>query len=54
MLRDSLLHNIKNYEHFSCLNILKGNTYGRSKLIGINWDGEPSGYSENSDNWIFL
>jgi len=20
----------------------------------INWDGEPSGYKENPDNWIFL
>jgi hypothetical protein len=23
-------------------------------LIRINWDGEPSGYAENPDNWIFL
>jgi len=22
--------------------------------IRINWDGEPSGYAENPDNWIFL
>jgi len=22
--------------------------------IQINWDGEPSGYAENPDNWIFL
>jgi hypothetical protein len=20
----------------------------------VNWDGEPSGYTENLDNWIFL
>ena len=23
-------------------------------LIRINWEGEPSGYAENLDNWIFL
>jgi hypothetical protein len=23
-------------------------------LVRINWDGEPSGYAENPDNWIFL
>jgi len=28
--------------------------YSRIPLIRINWDGEPSGYVENSDNWIFL
>jgi len=28
--------------------------YGRTPLIRINWDGELSGYTENSDNWIFL
>jgi len=27
--------------------------YGRTPLIRINWDGEPSGYAENPDNWIF-
>jgi len=26
----------------------------RTPLIRINWDGEPSGYVENPDNWIFL
>jgi hypothetical protein len=24
------------------------------ELIRINWDGEPSGYAENPNNWIFL
>jgi hypothetical protein len=28
--------------------------YGRTPRIWINWDGEPSGYGENPDNWISL
>jgi len=28
--------------------------YSRTPLIRINWDGEPSGYAENPDNWIFF
>jgi hypothetical protein len=28
--------------------------YSRTPLIRINWDGEPSEYAENADNWIFL
>ena len=28
--------------------------YSRIPLIRSNWDGEPFGYPENSDNWIFL
>jgi hypothetical protein len=28
--------------------------YSRTPLIRINWDGDPSGYAENPDNWIFL
>ena len=28
--------------------------YSRTPLLRINWDGEPSGYAENSDNWIFV
>jgi hypothetical protein len=28
--------------------------YSGTPLIRINWDGEPSGYAENPDNWIFL
>jgi hypothetical protein len=31
-----------------------GSVYSRTPLIRINWDGEPSGYAENTDNWIFL
>jgi hypothetical protein len=27
--------------------------YSRTPLIRINLDGEPSGYAENPDNWIF-
>ena len=29
-------------------------SYSRTPLIRINWDGEPSGYTENTDKWIFL
>jgi hypothetical protein len=25
----------------------------RTPLIGIDWDGKPSGYAENPENWIF-
>ena len=28
--------------------------YSRAPLIRINWEGEPFGYAENPDNWIFL
>jgi hypothetical protein len=28
--------------------------YSRTPHIQINWDGKPSGYAENQDNWIFL
>jgi hypothetical protein len=28
--------------------------YSRTPPIRINWDGEPSEYPENPDNWIFL
>jgi len=28
--------------------------YNRTPLTRINWDNEPSGYAENSDNWILL
>ena len=28
--------------------------YSRTPRILINWDGEPSGYAENPDDWIFL
>jgi len=28
--------------------------YTRTPLFRINWDGEPSGYTENPDNLIFL
>jgi len=27
---------------------------GRTPLMRINCEGEPSGYAENPDNWIFL
>jgi len=27
--------------------------YGRTPLIWINWNSEPSGYAENTGNWIF-
>jgi len=26
----------------------------RTPLISITWDGQPSGYAANADNWIFL
>jgi len=28
--------------------------YSITPLNGINWEGEPSGYAENPDNWIVL
>ena len=28
--------------------------YSRTPLIRFNWDDEPSGYAENSDNWDFI
>jgi hypothetical protein len=28
--------------------------YSRTPLIRVNWDGYPSGYADNLDNWIFL
>jgi hypothetical protein len=28
--------------------------YSGTPLIWVNWDGEPSGYEENPDNWIFV
>jgi hypothetical protein len=28
--------------------------YGRTPLIRINWDGKPSEYAENPENWLFL
>jgi len=28
--------------------------YSRSTFIRINWDGQPSEYAENADNWNFL
>ena len=28
--------------------------YSRTRYIWIKWNGEPSGYAENLDNWIFL
>jgi hypothetical protein len=27
--------------------------YSRTPLIRINWDGKPSGYTDNPDDWIF-
>jgi hypothetical protein len=28
--------------------------YSATPLIRINWEGEASGYAENSDNWFFF
>jgi len=28
--------------------------YSKTPLARINWEGDPSGYAENPDNWIFL
>ena len=28
--------------------------YDRTPIIRINWNGEPSGYADNPDNWIFF
>jgi len=34
--------------------LLSNSKYSRTPPIRINWDGEPSGYAENPDYWIFL
>jgi len=28
--------------------------YSRTSFIRINWDGQPSAYAENPDNWTLL
>jgi hypothetical protein len=28
--------------------------HSKTPILRINWDGEPSGYAENPDNWIFI
>ena len=28
--------------------------YGRTPIVRVNWNGQPSGYTANPDNWIFL
>jgi hypothetical protein len=28
--------------------------HSRTPLIWIKWDGKPSGYAGNTENWIFL
>jgi hypothetical protein len=32
----------------------EGFEYGRTYLIRISWDCEPSGYAESPDKWIFV
>ena len=39
----------ENYYEFSARSV-----YSRTPLIRIKRDGEPTGYAENADNWIFL
>jgi hypothetical protein len=34
--------------------VLENIEYSRTPIIRINSDGEPSGYAENPDNWIFV
>jgi len=29
-------------------------TNSRTPIIWIDWDGDPSAYAENPDNWIFF
>ena len=41
-------------QHFNLMNSNYLTEYSRIPLIRFNWDGEPSGYAENPDNWIFL
>ena len=43
---------IKNSGRFACG--LTVPSVISTPLIRINWDGEPSGHAENSDNWILL
>jgi hypothetical protein len=32
----------------------KKERHSRTPLIQIKWEGQPPGYEENRDNWIFL
>jgi hypothetical protein len=32
----------------------RDNNYSKTPINRINWNDEPSGCEENSDNWIFL
>jgi hypothetical protein len=39
---------------FVILTLANNSTVGKTPIIRINWDSEPSGYAENPDNWIFV
>ena len=40
---------------FSCFCFISGCfLYSGTPLIRIYWDGEPSGYAQNPENWIFI
>jgi hypothetical protein len=53
-----LLYYIKRFSHLNKQPTnqqpKKQTDYSRTPLILTNWDGEPSGYAENPDYWIFL
>ena len=40
-------------ERFNGVHVVPS-VYSGTSLNRINWDGEPCGYAENPDNWIFL
>jgi hypothetical protein len=47
------IENLVNHSHRTLRNY-SFFIYSRTLLIRSKWGGEPSGYAENPDNWIFL
>ena len=47
-----LSHLLLIFSYFSCVALYT--KYSRTPLVRINWDGEPSGYAENLNIWIFF
>jgi hypothetical protein len=39
---------------FVIVTLGNNSTVSKSPIVLINWDGDPSGYAENPDNWIFV
>ena len=54
-------HSVKTMENsrqqavkFIILMLGNNSTVGKTSIIWINWNPEPSGYADNQDNWIFF